>query len=371
MEDIYEQLRQKLDGMTKGYPKTEKGSELAFLKKVFTKEDAEIFIKFKRGLQTPEQAAFDLGMSVEAAVEKLESMSKKGLLYWEREGGRKRYRIVPFIHGIWEFNVDRIEPEDAVNMGRYYADGYGKTLMDYHIPIARVVPIRADVVKDGKLLLDDNIEAIIRKQTLIVACDCACRKVATFSKKHCHCTDDMNVCITFGPAAEYMLETNIGHPRILTVEQTLEILRHDEKEGLFLQAAHAKDCSGFCSCSKCHCGFLMAAKIHQGTGFESWSNYKCTKDDESCIGCGKCVERCPVKAMTLNSDDEAVYNRENCFGCGLCVTTCPTDALLLERKPDDQLTLPQDEKFFDSQDRMAVERARIEKARMAAAKAES
>ena len=92
---------------------------------------------------------------------------------------------------------------------------------------------------------------------------------------------------------------------------------------------------------------------------------------ESCIGCGKCVERCPVKAMTLNSDDEAVYNRENCFGCGLCVTTCPTDALLLERKPDDQLTLPQDEKFFDSQDRMAVERARIEKARMAAAKAES
>ena len=123
MEDIYEQLRQKLDGMTKGYPKTEKGSELAFLKKVFTKEDAEIFIKFKRGLQTPEQAAFDLGMSVEAAVEKLESMSKKGLLYWEREGGRKRYRIVPFIHGIWEFNVDRIEPEDAVNMGRYYEIG--------------------------------------------------------------------------------------------------------------------------------------------------------------------------------------------------------------------------------------------------------
>ena len=27
MADIYERLRQKLDGMTKGYPKTEKGSE--------------------------------------------------------------------------------------------------------------------------------------------------------------------------------------------------------------------------------------------------------------------------------------------------------------------------------------------------------
>ena len=53
--------------------------------------------------------------------------------------------------------------------------------------------------------------------------------------------------------------------------------------------------------------------------------------------------------MTVNADDKAVYNRNNCFGCGLCVTTCPTDSLILERKPDDQLTLPQDEKFFDNQ----------------------
>jgi Na+-translocating ferredoxin:NAD+ oxidoreductase subunit B len=369
MEDVYERLRQKLDSMTKGYPKTPKGSELAFLKKVFTKEDAEIFIKFKRGLQTPEQVACDLGMSVEAALEKLESMSRKGLLYWERDGAGKKYRIVPFIHGIWEFNVDRISREDAVNMGEYYMNGYGKVLMDYHIPISRVVPIRADVVKDGKLLPVDDIEATIKKQKLIVACDCACRKVARFSKKPCPCTDEMNVCITFGQAAEYNLETNIGHPRILTVEQTLEILRQDVKEGRFLQAAHAKDCSGFCSCSKCHCGFLMAAKIHHGTGFESWSNYKCVKNEESCIDCGKCAERCPVKAMTVNEDDKAVYNRENCFGCGLCVTTCPTDSLILERKPDEQLMLPQDEKFFDSQDRMAVERAAIDKARREMAKA--
>jgi NAD-dependent dihydropyrimidine dehydrogenase PreA subunit len=291
-------------------------------------------------------------------------------MYWEREGDRKKYRIVPFIHGIWEFNVDRIEPEDAVNMGRYYAEGYGKVLMDYHIPIARVVPIRADIVSDGKLLPEDDIEAIIKKQTLIVACDCACRKVATFSRRPCRCTDDMNVCITFGAAAEYTLETNIGHPRRLTVEQALDILRHDEKEGLFLQAAHAKDCSGFCSCSKCHCGFLMAAKIHHGTGFESWSNYKCVKEEDSCIDCGKCVERCPVKAMTIDADEKAVFDRDKCFGCGLCVTTCPTGALILERKPDDRLTLPQDEKFFDSQDRMAVERAAIDQARQETAETE-
>ena len=368
MEDVYERLRQKLDSLTKGYPKTEKGSEMVFLKKVFSEEDAEIFIKLKPGLQSTRQVADDLGMSVEKAGEKLESMSKRGLLYWERDSLEKKYRIIPFIHGIWEFNVDRIEQEDAINMGRYYADGYGKVLMDYHLPIARVVPIRSDTVKDGKLLPDDNVEEIIKRQSLIVACDCACRKVATFSRKPCSCTEEMNVCVTFGQAAQYNLETNIGHPRVLTIEQAIEILHRDEKAGLFLQAAHAKDCSGFCNCSKCHCGFLMAAKIYHGTGFESWSNYKCTKDEELCIDCGKCAERCPMKAMKVDEEEKTVYNKAKCIGCGLCVTTCTSGALILERKPDDQLTLPQDEKFFDNQDRMGLEKAQIDKARRAAAK---
>lgn len=365
MEDVYERLRQKLDSLTKGYPKTEKGSELAFLKKVFSPEDAEIFIRMKRGFHTPAEAAADLGLSEDETARKLESMANRGLLYFEREGDHRKYRIIPFIHGIWEFNVDRIEPADAINMGQYYANGYGKVLMDYHIPIARVVPVRRDVVKDGKLHPEDDIEAIIKKQTLIVATDCACRKVASYSKKHCHCTDDLNVCIMFGAAGQYTLDTGIGHPRILTVQQALNIVYRDNEVGYFIQASHAKTCGGFCSCSKCHCGFLMAAKIHRGTGFESWSNYKCAKNSETCIDCGKCAERCPTKAMTVNDQNDIFFDRDKCFGCGLCVTTCPTDSLILERKPDDQLMLPVDDHFFDSQERMAIERAEIDRIRQA------
>lgn len=367
MEDIYERLRQKLDSLTKGYPKTEQGSELSFLKKVFSPEDAEIFIKMKRGFHTPTEAAADLGLSVDETVKKLESMGNRGLLYFENVGGQKKYRIIPFIHGIWEFNVDRIEPADAINMGQYYANGYGKVLMDYSIPIARVVPIRRDVVKDNKLLTEDDIEAVIKKQTLIVATDCACRKVATFSKRHCSCTDELNICMMFGAAGQYAIDTGIGHPRVLTNEQALNVLRRDDDVGYFIQLSHARTCGGFCSCSKCHCGFLMAAKIHHGTGFESWSNYKCTKDSESCIDCGKCADRCPPKAMTVSEKDEVVFDKDRCFGCGLCVTACPTDSLILERKPDDQLMLPVDDHFFDSQDRMAIERAEIDRIRKAAA----
>ena len=51
-----------------------------------------------------------------------------------------------------------------------------------------------------------------------------------------------------------MLESKIGNPHVLTVEQTLEILHNDDSAGLFVQAAHSKECSGFCNCAKCHCG---------------------------------------------------------------------------------------------------------------------
>src|SRR5208337_1207670 len=129
MADVYERLRQKLDGMTKGYPKTEKGSETAFLKKVFNEADAEFFIKFKPGLQSPEQVADHMGISLKDAQAQLESMSKKGLLYWERHGNEKKYRIIPFIHGLWEFRVDKFDQQDAANMRQFYIDGFGKTLL--------------------------------------------------------------------------------------------------------------------------------------------------------------------------------------------------------------------------------------------------
>jgi ferredoxin len=364
MEDVYERLRQKLDGMTKGYPKTARGSELAFLKKSFSEKEAEFFIKFKPGLQSPQQVAEHMGISLEEARARLESMAKKGLLYWERDGSEKKYRIIPFIHGLWEFRVDWFDRDDAAHMGQFYIDGFGKTLLDYRLPIARIVPIRPDTVKDGKLLPDDDIEAIIKRQTLIVANDCACRKIALFAKRPCSCADNINVCIAFGRLAEFMLESNIGNPRVLTVEQALEILHRDDSAGMFVQAAHARECSGFCNCAKCHCGILIGAKIEQGTGFETWSNYKCVKDETVCIGCGKCAERCPMKAMTVK-DEKAIYNPARCFGCGLCVTTCPSGALVLDRKPDDRLTIPQDDKFFDNQERMGREKAEADRIRRA------
>jgi ferredoxin len=55
-------------------------------------------------------------------------------------------------------------------------------------------------------------------------------------------------------------------------------------------------------------------------------------DEELCISCGNCVERCPVKAIIL--EDIALVDRDLCLGCGLCASVCPEEAISLKPRDD-------------------------------------
>jgi len=47
-----------------------------------------------------------------------------------------------------------------------------------------------------------------------------------------------------------------------------------------------------------------------------------------CIGCGTCVNTCPVKALK-QTEKGIVINRSLCNGCGLCTEECPATAMEL------------------------------------------
>jgi len=49
-------------------------------------------------------------------------------------------------------------------------------------------------------------------------------------------------------------------------------------------------------------------------------------DDDSCVGCGVCVDDCPVDAI-LMEDDKAKINMEDCIHCGICHGVCPQEAV--------------------------------------------
>ena len=49
-------------------------------------------------------------------------------------------------------------------------------------------------------------------------------------------------------------------------------------------------------------------------------------DKDECIGCGTCVEECPVDAIAL-VEEIAEINMDKCIRCGTCHEVCPQDAV--------------------------------------------
>ena len=74
-------------------------------------------------------------------------------------------------------------------------------------------------------------------------------------------------------------------------------------------------------------------KKYRGVKGVARSNFIVQTDTENCNGCGICVSRCQMDALSLEND--RVSLEENyCIGCGNCVTTCPEGALKMVRHSD-------------------------------------
>jgi electron transfer flavoprotein alpha subunit len=52
--------------------------------------------------------------------------------------------------------------------------------------------------------------------------------------------------------------------------------------------------------------------------------------EDECIGCGDCIQICPVGIIELSNDVAAIG--QGCNLCGMCVDVCPTQAIIIEKK---------------------------------------
>jgi len=55
--------------------------------------------------------------------------------------------------------------------------------------------------------------------------------------------------------------------------------------------------------------------------------YKIEVDEEKCIGCGDCVDVCPVDVYEMQNEKSVPVNAEECIGCESCVEACEQEAI--------------------------------------------
>jgi NAD-dependent dihydropyrimidine dehydrogenase PreA subunit len=55
--------------------------------------------------------------------------------------------------------------------------------------------------------------------------------------------------------------------------------------------------------------------------------YRPEVDAEKCVGCGECVEICPVEVYELKDEKSVVVKEEECLGCESCVEVCEQKAI--------------------------------------------
>ncbi len=54
-------------------------------------------------------------------------------------------------------------------------------------------------------------------------------------------------------------------------------------------------------------------------------------DSEKCIGCGNCVQDCPLGILSLE-DGKAKFSKAGCILCGHCYSICPTEAVSFDEE---------------------------------------
>ena len=57
--------------------------------------------------------------------------------------------------------------------------------------------------------------------------------------------------------------------------------------------------------------------------------YSIKVDADKCVGCGECVDICPVEVFELQDGISIPVNAEECVECECCIEVCEENAITL------------------------------------------
>ncbi len=348
----YEKLVDRLNRVPQGAPPAD--LLYSILKMLFSEREASLVALLPIKPFTVEKAATVWKLSESETREVLENLAGRAILLDIEDGdGELHYVLPPPMAGFFEFSMMRVrgDLDQKVLAELFYQyitveEDFIKALFtDGQTQLGRAFVQETALPADNALeVLDyERASEVIRTAEHRGVSMCYCRHKAEHVGAACNAS--MNICMTFNKTAAALIRHDFA--RQMDVEEGLELLQQAQEENLVQFGENIQRRVNFiCNCCGCCCEAMKAQRRFGLLNPIHTTNYLPEIDLGLCNGCTKCVQVCPVEAMSMVSANDprhpklskAKLDEEICLGCGVCVRNCSRDAIRLQPRPERVIT---------------------------------
>ncbi|MDZ7262399.1 MAG: 4Fe-4S dicluster domain-containing protein [candidate division KSB1 bacterium] len=373
-KSVYKHLQHRLDRMPVGAPEHKALYEI--LQIMYTEEEAWVASRMPLRFASLRTIAERTDRAEQELEPLLNRMAEKGLVMdFQNREGKTYYILCPTVIGFFEFSLMRRRQDfDQKTLSHWYHEymfgdteyAFLKEAMQGQTQLVRTLIHEEAIPQESYVEVLDYEKAsqIIKEASNRAVGLCHCRHV----KEHIGqpCPHPLENCLSLNSGADFIIRRGLG--RQVSLGEALDILAQSKEMNMVQTGDNVQRRVAFiCNCCGCGCAILEAFKrVKLSENSMHTSNFIASVDEEECLGCGKCVQVCPVEVLSLvpaqptlkakKRKKKAVVDESRCLGCGVCTSACVNNALKMRQRKRRVFT---PETTFERVILMALERGKL------------
>lgn len=337
------------------YPQGAPPSKVLYqiLSMLFSEMEADLVAKLPLRSFNVKRAARAWKINLSSAQKILDDLASRAILVDMEQNGETTYILPPPMAGFFEFSLMRTRDDIDQKLLSELFYQYMNVEEDFirelftsgETQLGRTFISEPVLTNDNAVhVLDyERASEVIKSTSHIGVGMCFCRH--KMEHKNQACEAPMDICMTFNTSAATL--TKHGHARSIDASECLDLLQQAQDHNLVQFGENVRQNVNYiCNCCGCCCEAMIAARRFANLNPVHTTNFIPAIDQQSCNGCGQCVNVCPVEAVALSSANDpkqskrkhATLAEDYCLGCGLCAKVCQQNCIAMESRPERVIT---------------------------------